>query len=369
MATIVLFTVAAGGNVPPMTRIALELSARGHRVVVAGQSRQEREMTARGLTFRPLTSADFWESFRPRSPVDTLRQALRLLSSEAIASEAAAIAGELRADAVVVDCLLASVAARIQREGHPDAVLFHTLLDYWIGSFARGPVGRIAELRGTAVERIWNGASARIVTTDPALEIAVHGGADWVGGLEPGVPAAPDTAAPPLVVVSLSTTWLRGQTAVYQRILDALAPLPVRAVVTLGGLAPDRPLRPGRNTEILARADHRALFPSASLLVGHGGHSTTLQALAHGIPLLILPMHPYLDQRAVARGITRLGAGLALPKRARPARIRAAMQRLLTDPAHTLSAQRFGTHLRDGDGAGAAADAVESIVPRSARHG
>src|SRR5690606_15022551 len=50
---------------------------------------------------------------------DTLRQALRLLSSEAIASEAAAIAGELRADAVVVDCLLASVAARMQRAAAP----------------------------------------------------------------------------------------------------------------------------------------------------------------------------------------------------------------------------------------------------------
>jgi len=31
-------------------------------------------------------------------------------------------------------------------------------------------------------------------------------------------------------------------------------------------------------------------MPEVSLVVGHGGHGTTMQALAHDLPVLLMPM-------------------------------------------------------------------------------
>jgi hypothetical protein len=51
----------------------------------------------------------------------------------------------------------------------------------------------------------------------------------------------------------------------------------------------------------LANRVHEYLPPdeimqSASLIVGHGGHSSTMRGLAHELPLRILPMHRIFDQ-------------------------------------------------------------------------
>ena len=47
----------------------------------------------------------------------------------------------------------------------------------------------------------------------------------------------------------------------------------------------------------------------STLLVGHGGHGTTMQALAHDLPVLVLPMDDKTDQPLVGRSIERAGAG------------------------------------------------------------
>ena len=49
-------------------------------------------------------------------------------------------------------------------------------------------------------------------------------------------------------------------------------------------------------------SQHDEIMPSASLVVGHGGHSTTRRALAHGVPLLIVPIHRILDQPMIGEG-------------------------------------------------------------------
>lgn len=70
-------------------------------------------------------------------------------------------------------------------------------------------------------------------------------------------------------------------------------------------------------------------FPRASLVIGHGGHSTTFRALAHGVPVLAMPMHPLLDQPMIADALERAGLGLHLPRRAGSDRIAAAVTTLL----------------------------------------
>ncbi|GAA4141888.1 glycosyltransferase [Leifsonia shinshuensis] len=360
MSTIAVVTVDAGGNVPPMLRVAEALAARGHRIELLGQPRQSPLAAERGFGFRGVESLRGWNSGVRRSVPTAVRQAVALLADRRIGAEVAALAREAGAELAVTDCLLASTHAPLRAAGIPDVVLFHTLYSYWTGDLARGPVGMLARLRGTDPRAAWAGAAARVVASDRTLDPgATADGVDWVGAVERGEPRRPAPDEPPLVVVSLSTAWLPGQSAAYQRIVDALGGLPLRGVVTLGGLAPDRPLRVPPNVEVVDRADHGALFRRASLLVGHGGHSTTLRALAHDVPMVLMPMHPLLDQPAVAAAVARAGAAEVVSRKASAEHIRSAVARVLASGPAAVEARALGTRVRSGDAAVAAADAVE----------
>jgi UDP:flavonoid glycosyltransferase YjiC (YdhE family) len=366
MSAITIVTVDAGGNTPPALRIADELARRGHAVTVLGHRRQAEAVQRAGHVFRALPSLDFWNSGVRRGVPAAIGEAARLAAGRDLEREVReAVAGS---DAALVDSLMASSVRGARAGGVPAAVLFHTYLEFWERSYRRGPVGLAARLRGTDPLREWAGAETRIVVADVALDpasgrrTALERAAEWVGALETGDPATPDPAIPPLVVVSLSTTWFAGQSDAYERIAAALGSLPVRGILTLGGLRPDRELRLPPNVRVVGRADHGALFPQASLVIGHGGHSTTFRALAHGVPVMVLPMHPMLDQPMVGRSIERAGAGLAVPKSSSPERIAAAATALLADERARTAARRLGERLRATDAAGAAADAVERLT-------
>ena len=367
MTAVTLVTVDAGGNAPPMLDIARTLARRGEDVRVLGHERQRDRVAATGARFEPLDALAFWDCTIPRSLPSTLGQFSRLGSDGALRRE---VADRLRSDATdvaLVDCLTASAVHGARDAGVPSAVLFHTFLAYWRDAYARGPVGVVARLRGVDMRAAWRSADARIVTADATLDPTGHvgePGTAWVGPTDSGVPAHPDPDRPPLVVVSLSTTWLPGQTAAYQRIVTALGSLPVRGLVTAGGIAPDRPIDLPPNVEWADRRPHADVLPEASLVVGHGGHSTTSTALAHDLPLVILPMNPHADQPMVAAAIERAGAGIALSPRARPGEIAEAVVRALGDRRMAAAAADLGRRVRSADAADGASDRLLALVGR-----
>src|SRR5690625_6373528 len=63
-----------------------------------------------------------------------------------------------------------------------------------------------------------------------------------------------------------------------------------------------------------------------------------MAALAHGVPLLILPVEPTSDQPFVGRAVARSGAGLTLSRRSSTAAIRAALR----SEEHTSELQSRG---------------------------
>ena len=200
------------------------------------------------------------------------------------------------------------------------------------------------------MRKTWESADAQLVTSEAGFDPAGRvrdpsGGPMWMGPTTRGTAPASREGAP-LVLVSLSSTWMPGQTDAYQRIIAALGRLPLRGLVTLGGVAPDRELTIPDNVEVRDYARHDEVMPAASLVIGHGGHATTFTALAHGTPLLILPMHPLMDQPMVAASVVRAGAGLMLKRTASSDHIAAAVQRVLSDPAITQSARVIGERLR-----------------------
>jgi len=106
-------------------------------------------------------------------------------------------------------------------------------------------------------------------------------------------------------------------------------------------------------------APFRKLFPRCSVVVHHGGVGTTAQALAAGIPQLILPMA--WDQQDNARRVKRLGAGQWLLPSSSADQISGALADLLTPETRTRCravAARFGT----GDPYEIAAQWIEQLA-------
>jgi UDP:flavonoid glycosyltransferase YjiC (YdhE family) len=177
-------------------------------------------------------------------------------------------------------------------------------------------------------------------------------------------PATPDE---PTILVSLSTYAYSGLGATMQRVLDACADLPAKVVVTTGPVVDPAELTLPANAEAHRWIPHAELMPRVSLVVGHGGHSTTMLALAHDLPMLILPMHPLVDQPMVGTAVERAGAGRRMSKKASPAKLRPVIAELLGDGPHREAAARLGAEIRAMDGAVTAATRIEALVPNGVR--
>ena len=104
------------------------------------------------------------------------------------------------------------------------------------------------------------------------------------------------------------------------------------------------------------------VLATATLVVGHGGHTTTMRALSFGVPVIAMPANTLIDQRRVGAALRDVGAGLLLRKHAGPRRIRAAIEEVLSDARYRESAARLGTQIRERDGAELAADLISQFI-------
>jgi MGT family glycosyltransferase len=142
-----------------------------------------------------------------------------------------------------------------------------------------------------------------------------------------------------LVVVSFSTTF-QNHAGVLQNVIDSLAALPVRVLVTLGGSIDASELRASDNCIIVDSAPHTVVMREAAFVVTHGGHGTVMRALMSRAPMLVIPHGR--DQNDNAVRITERGAGLSLMPDASVKAIREACKRLLTQAKFRTAAERLG---------------------------
>jgi MGT family glycosyltransferase len=157
----------------------------------------------------------------------------------------------------------------------------------------------------------------------------------------------------PLVAVAFSTTF-QNHAGVLQKIIDALAPLPARVLITLGGSIQATDLTPAKNCVLVDSAPHSQVMREAAVVITHGGHGTVMRALLNRAPMLVIPHGR--DQNDNAVRVTERGAGLSLMADAPVAAIRAACERLLSDSSFRAAARRLGDLV--------AADAENSSVVR-----
>jgi UDP:flavonoid glycosyltransferase YjiC (YdhE family) len=100
------------------------------------------------------------------------------------------------------------------------------------------------------------------------------------------------------------------------------------------------------------------LFPRASAIVHHGGIGTCAQALAAGVPQLLMPMG--FDQPDNAARIVRLGVGEAIaPAKFTGERVAAALTRLLSSDHVASACRRWSGETNGVNGVRNACDLLE----------
>jgi UDP:flavonoid glycosyltransferase YjiC (YdhE family) len=144
--------------------------------------------------------------------------------------------------------------------------------------------------------------------------------------------------------------------ATFRAALDAVAALPVRALLTTGpvmdvgalGIIPD-------NVRLEAWVPQDLVMPHAAALLCHGGSGTIIGALAASLPMVIAPI--MADQSHNARRVAAIGAGLAVPN-ADAAALGAALERVLSDTEIRAGAARVAAEVAAMSDIDAAVDAM-----------
>ena len=368
----VLFLSAdLGGNVPPTMAIALALSRRNVHVDVAGILVGTGPAAATGEdTIDDATPTEIDASWGQKrdatgTPQPTGPALLRIFFSRGLAAEAEALIRDRQPDLVVVDCMALALIKGANRSGLPVVVLLHTFGEYWRRAFLRGPFPAMVGALGFSPRGLWQAATVRLLLTDPVLDPAREDPdlADyiWTGTTEvtPAESTHASDTTPPRVIVSFSTTSLPGMRRAYRNVIEALQDLPVEAIVTTGGFDLGDPPPAAPNVQICGYVPHAEVLPGAALVIGHGGHSTTMKALSHGIPLLVMPLNPTADQGLIGDVVETSGLGRRISARSDPATIRREVAMLLQNAAVRDRAQITAARLRSAPpGAEVAADRI-----------
>ena len=144
----------------------------------------------------------------------------------------------------------------------------------------------------------------------------------------------------------MGTVWNR-DLSLFTRVIDALRDEPVTLLVTVGRQNDPADLGPLPDNVVVRRYVPQAeLLPHCRAVVTHGGAGTTLGALAHGLPLVVLPQGA--DQYANADAVVAAGAGRRLGREeATVAAIRDAVHAALHDPDLRRAAEHVQAEIRD----------------------
>lgn len=380
------------GHVNPTVSVGAALAARGHEVVWAGLPGVVDRLLPPGARFEPVVGSFGAEELaRVQATSRGLRgpEALKFLWEDFIVPYARATAHELGAavervapDVLVVDQQAVAGAVVARQTGiawvtsattsaeltDPLADLPH--VDTWVRGQLRDlqvDLGVDPAVADTGDLRF----SDRLVLafTTAALCTPAPGLGDRVRFVGPAIDRRPRSVdfpwdwldGRPAVLVSLGTVYAEDGDRFFAAAIEALAGQPLQAVI----VAPSRiaALVPADVDNILVaeQVPQVALLPHVSAVVGHGGHNTVCEALAHGLPLVLAPIRD--DQPIVADQVVQAGAGLRVRfGRVRAPELREAVHRAVTDPDLRRGAAAVRDSFARAGGASDAAAAIEALT-------
>ncbi|MEV6117361.1 glycosyltransferase [Streptomyces sp. NPDC052109] len=380
------------GHVNPAVGVAARLAARGHRVAWA---------CADPALVRRLAGADA-EVFGCAGPVPGAEGVVRppdlrgaeslkflwewylLPLADAMAPGVRAAAEAFRPDVVVADQQAFAGALVAERLGLPWATSATTSAEFtgaydglprvaaWLRQRLTELRARVGAPSGTADPR--SSPHLLLIFSTPELigpqaPLAAH--IHYVGPSLAGRPAGPGFPWRRLdqgrakVLVTLGTVNADVGGRFLTECLAALRDRAdrVQAVIADPGGVIAVP-RDDKDVLVLSSVPQLPLLERMDAVVCHAGHNTVCEALWHGVPLVLAPIRD--DQPVVAGQVVDAGAGVRVRfGRVRADRLGAALDTVLTDPAHRAAAARIRAAFRAAGGARAAAAHLEHLAAES----
>ena len=358
-----------GGNVPPALNLGARLVHLGHHVRLLGWESMESRAATAGLEFAAYPSVPSWPSGVSLEKAWNTRL-IPALFGPGVRDDIRNEIENFSPDVIVADCMLGAGLEVADTLDLPRAVLIHVLY----ATFAGGWGNRATRAKNAA---FLDRAGQVLVLAPPGLDKArrLPVNTSDVGPISdpnPSPPLSPRMtellAEPgdPWILLSLGTT-VQDQARALPGIFEAVARLPVRVLLTLGGV-----LQPGAvdvppNVTASGFIPHDSLMSHMAAVVSHGGLSTITAALAAGVPLVCIGQGR--DQSYNAERVAASGAGRAVDKRAAPAKIAAAIQGVLADPAVADRANQFAKVISALGYGGVAAQKVVGLMgPKTVGH-
>jgi UDP:flavonoid glycosyltransferase YjiC (YdhE family) len=361
-------TWGPGGNLPPMLAAAGVLARRGHEVTVLGSRETRAEAERLGfpvLRYRRSPDPDTSVAFEAQA-----ERMMALAAGAGVALDCRDAIERLRPELVVADCMLPAALAAGRAARTPAASIVHFLYGAARRRMRERGGAWTTDLRtladthrtlGLAPPRdglaAWEAPDLVLVTAPGWLDVDAGAPSHVVHAGPLGVRVAGGGGERTRLLLTFSTTVMEGQPALIDRVCAAVTRLGVRTTLTLGPAVERGSVRVSGYVEVLAFADHDRLLPECAAVVSHGGLGTVLRALAHGVPLLVLPLGR--DQALNAVRVERLGAGIALPADAPPERLRSAVRTLLGDASFRAAAGAAAERIAAGEPDRTAAEALE----------
>lgn len=418
MTRFLFVTWDGGGNIPPELAIARRLVARGHHVRVLGDPTLAREAELAGCAFSPWTTAphrtsrarehDVVRDYETKNPIQMIDRYL----SDFLAgptprwlADTFAVLDRHPMDVVVADFGIPAALIAAESRGLRSAMIVPNIWMHptpgippmgpgWMPArtflgrardaamravmarvFARALPPFAEARRGLGLPPVASAhdqmlrADRVLVLTSPVFDFTSPAQPEHVRYTGPELvdppwcarwaPPWPEGDRRPLVVASLSSTF-QDQAPLARRIVQALGSLEVRGLVTLGEAIEPEEVPPWGDVAVVRSAPHEQVFPMAAVVVTHGGHGTTMKALAAGRPIVCIPMGR--DQNDTAARLVHARAGLRLRPTASVDAIRAAVRTALADDRLRDGAARLGRAIRDREGCHDPVAVLEGLV-------
>ena len=376
-----LFTFAGGtGHFLPLAPVARAAERAGHVVAFAGQEGMTQTVEAAGFTAFASGGASLLTSEErlPLLAVDQDREAraIRTTFAGRIARERAeaivTLGREWSPDVIVRDEIDFGAAVAAERLGVVDA----TVLCIASGSFVPTglvlePLSALREVHGLPPDPRLEMLHRNLVLSpfppsfrDPAVPLAPNTHA--FGAVDPD--ATTDVAEvewlkelpKPVIYLTLGTIFNLESGDLFERVLTGLNQLPGSVVVTVGRDLDPASLGPQpANVHVHRFIPQSLLLPHCDVVVSHAGSGSVIGALAHGLPMVLLPMgadQPLNAARAEALGVAQVLDALG----ATAADIRRAAT-VVSEPGYRREAELIRDEIRALPGPEHAVELIEQL--------
>ncbi|MFJ8109019.1 macrolide family glycosyltransferase [Streptomyces sp. NPDC096132] len=215
---------------------------------------------------------------------------------------------------------------------------------------AEAPDYAIAALPRSFQRRPDTVAARRVAYTGPAL-----GDRSYQGTWRPPHPDAR------VLLISLGSQFTR-RPDFYRSCVEAFADGDHHVVMAVGSEVPTDQLGPlPANVEVHPHVPQLAVLAHADAFVTHAGMGGTMEAVAHGVPMVAVPQ--MAEQRVNADQIEHLRLGVHLPReQATPEALREAVRKVTSSPEIREGLTTLRAELAESGGARAAADLIEEAL-------